>query len=151
MKGAASARVAACALFALACGSSKSNVAAAGADASTDAKSPSGDSGTQGDATSEAGGESDGGLTESGSETEGGGPGSFPCGPLSCNDDTQFCFEEGGGAVIDGSNMTYACKAIPTQCLVNPTCQCIEDSDAGADGCPCTIENGGFVAACLHP
>jgi hypothetical protein len=142
---------AACALFTLACGSSKSSATGPGADASTDAKGPNGDASTQGDATSEAGGVSDSGVTESGSETEGAAPGSFPCGSLSCNDNTQFCFEEGSGAAIDGGNMTYACLAIPTQCLVNPTCQCIEEADAGADGCPCTIENGGFVLDCLHP
>jgi hypothetical protein len=80
--------------------------------------------------------------------------GTLVCGPYSCDVATEFCYEAGGGAVLPdaGSNFTYACNPIPTQCRPNPTCACIIAADAGTHGCPCSVEPGGaLLAACLYP
>jgi hypothetical protein len=101
--------------------------------------------------------DSDGGSSDAGrgSGSDGGrDAGSFACGPHSCDVATEFCYEAGGGAVLPdgGSNFTYACTPIPTQCLPNPTCTCVVDADAGTHGCPCSVQPGGaLLAACLYP
>jgi hypothetical protein len=94
-----------------------------------------------------------GGSSDSGSEG-GRDAGSFACGPYSCDVATEFCYEAGGGAVLPdgGSNFTYACNPIPTQCEPDPTCTCVMAADAGTHGCPCRVQPGGaLVAACLYP
>jgi hypothetical protein len=145
-------------LVVVACGGSTAGPSGSPKDAGADAK---------GDASGFDGGDDDSQAPESGSPHDAagsdtstteaggseGGQGTLACGPtLLCDVSSQFCFEEGGGPppLDGGSNMTYACVAIPAACLVNPTCACIQASDAGG-GCPCSIQDGGFVAACLFP
>jgi hypothetical protein len=141
-------------LLALAACSSSTSGAPPSTDASTDAREAGGGSdGSSSDSSAplDAGSDSLSTADTGGGGTEGG-PGTFACGPsLSCTA-TQFCFEEGGGVPVDGgNNMTYVCMAIPTACLVNPSCVCIEASDAGTNGCPCSVQGGGFLVACLFP
>jgi hypothetical protein len=94
------------------------------------------------------------GVDAGGGNAGGKDAGSFACGPSSCDVATEFCFESGGGAVQPdgGSNFTYACNPIPSQCQPSPTCDCVVAADAGTHGCPCSVKPGGaLLAACLHP
>jgi hypothetical protein len=107
-----------------------------------------GGSGSSGSGSSGSGSSSSGGSSGSGSS--GGAP--IACGGTTCSQG-QFCFEAGGGVALPdaGPNFTYACNDIPPQCQPTPTCACIEASDAGTNGCPCSEQNGGFLVACLYP
>lgn len=103
-----------------------------------------------GGGSSSSGGSGSGSSGSSGSGSSGGAP--IACGGTTCKQG-QFCFEAGGGAVLPdgGSNFTYGCNDIPPQCQPSPTCACIEASDAGTNGCPCSEQSGGFLVACLYP
>jgi hypothetical protein len=78
-------------------------------------------------------------------------PKPLACGSLTCNGNTQFCAESGGGAQPPdgGSNFTYSCDPIPAACTAAPTCACISANSGNT--CPCSQGPDGFTLACLFP
>jgi hypothetical protein len=58
--------------------------------------------------------------------------GTFACGSLSCHSGTQICQEGVGGPA--GSQPTFTCASLPSQCATNATCGCVQ-SAVGAQLC----------------
>jgi hypothetical protein len=137
-----------------ACGSSSGGP---GSDASTQGET----SGPTPEAGTDAAHPVDGGAADSaiGSDSaasdassgEGSVGATIPCGPLTCNANTQYCYSASGGPPPppDASGTSYDCKSIPPACLVNPACTCLEQ-EAGA-ACPCSVSDGGFYVTCEFP
>ena len=70
----------------------------------------------------------------------------FACGPeLVCNPATQYCSVFAGGPV--GVPKSYACAALPDNCLSNPSCNCLPERI----GCTCDQSDGRITVTCTAP
>ena len=90
------------------------------------------------DAHADGGGAPDGGV--------------FACGTTYCDPTKQYCMVVGGGVqpADGGSNMSYTCDPLPTDCHGAGSCACVE-ADGGGSGCPCTEDAGSVTIECLYP
>ena len=82
-----------------------------------------------------------------------GGGGPFSCGPsVECNGAAQYCQLSHGTVVFADAaeNTTYACEALPTACLSDHTCSCLESNVSGLSDC--SVTDGDLTAtAALVP
>jgi hypothetical protein len=87
-------------------------------------------------------GPSTGSTTTSGS---GSFTGMFSCGGTSCDVATQLCGEQSG---YGPNSVTYLCVDLPSECLTDHTCSCVQDNGGAATlgaFIGCTEAGGGAI------
>jgi hypothetical protein len=73
------------------------------------------------------------------------------CGSLSCDGETQFCYDEAVGRVA--AAVTTGCNTLPATCGATPSCACVMSNETFS--CPqtpgCSVMDGAVEVVCGEP